>query len=222
MAPGLPPVAAQRAVAAPVLDEYQLGVAARYDETDSGKRDVRLGQPNGEDVALDVVDSDHGDVERVRQRLGERDADQKTSYETRAARDRDALEGVVADSRAVERLLHDGLDGADMCARGVLGHNAAELRMDELGGHDVRENRAAVRENGRRGLVTRCVDAKDYHVVIRWLRGPFLLQCDGDSRGSHVVDLYPLRNVNLGNELVRAPRKPHGVDEDLDVLGPER
>ena len=107
-------------------------MSAGHDQTDGRQRDARVGEPDGEDVTLYVVDADVGNAQRVAQGLGVGDADEQTADQAGPARHGDAIEPVVTDTGLRQSLLDDGLYGPDVRARGVLRHDPAELGVYEL------------------------------------------------------------------------------------------
>ena len=90
-------------VAVPAHQEY-LAVPARGDEADDGKGDIRLDQPVGVDVRLDVVDAEQGDAQGIGQRLRRRDADQQRPEQAGPVRDGHAAQVAEADAGLAVRL----------------------------------------------------------------------------------------------------------------------
>ena len=98
------------------------------------------------------------------------DADEQRADEARALRHRDRVDVRPATAALGQRALDDAADVADVLARRELRHDAAPLAVNlDLRGDDVRADRArprrvaGLRDDGRRRLVARGLDAEDGH-----------------------------------------------------------
>ena len=125
------------------------------------------------DVAREMVNRHERTIERERERLGERDADQQRTDEAGALRDGNRVELVQIGLRGVRAARDDAADVANVLARGELGHDTAPLAMDgHLRRDDVRSDRPRVpsgfRDHCRRRLVARRFNAQHQH---RYRRG---------------------------------------------------
>ena len=78
----------------------------------------------------EVVDRHERHVQRGRQRLGKRDADQQRADQTRPLRHGDRIEIRPRDSRVLKRAVDHAADVPNVLPRGQFGHNAAPLAMD--------------------------------------------------------------------------------------------
>ena len=154
-------------VGAGLVDEIEAGVAARHDERNEGQRQIAVLQEERLDVAGEVVHRHERTIEGERERLGELNADEKRTDEAGTLSDGDGVERLEVGLGGIERRPDDAADVADVLARRELGHHTAPLAMDgDLRGDDVRPDRpraAGLGDHGRRGFVTRGLDAEDHH-----------------------------------------------------------
>ncbi len=94
------------------------------------RRLERVGlEVEGRDVAVQVVDRNERQPARPGDRLRRGDADEERADQAGPLRDRDGVEGVEVDSGRVQRLPYDRGDELEMPARGHLGHDPAEARV---------------------------------------------------------------------------------------------
>ena len=109
-----------------------------------------------------MVDGRQRKPQRPRERLRGREPDEERADEPRAPRDRDALEIGQLGSGLAERLPDHGRHELEVPPRRDLRHDPAVARMEVgLGGDDVRPDLAVVRDQRRRGLVTRRLEPED-------------------------------------------------------------
>ena len=168
---------------------------AARDQAQEGRLE-RLGlQEVGRDVTVEVVDLDHRQPARRRQRLRRRDPDQERADQARASGDGDCVEVVERDARLLKRGVDDRVHELQVMPRGDLGHDAAERRMGRgLRGDDVREDPAPI-HHGRAGVVAARLDRED-----------------------HVRPALELHHERvLAVVLVVAPAVPNGVEPEAPV-----
>ena len=127
-------------------------------------------EDDGFDVSDEVIHGDDGPIERRGQRLRKRDADQQRSHETRSLRHGQGVDVAPTPAAVLQRALGDTADVANVLARRDLRHHAAPLPMNlDLRRDDVRQDTPRLRritrrrDEGRGGLVTGCLNAKDVH-----------------------------------------------------------
>ena len=114
------------------------------------------------DVAVQVVDRGERQPPRPGERLRGRQPDEERADQPRALRDRDPLDPVEPDTGLAERLAQDGRDELEMPPRRDLRDDAAVLRVQlRLGGDDVGEDLAVVRDERRSGLVAGRLEPED-------------------------------------------------------------
>ena len=119
-------------------------------------------QEEGRDVAVEMVDRSERQTQRPRERLRRREPDEERADQPGPARDRDALEVGQLGSRLAERLADHGRDELEVPPRRDLGHDPSVARMEVgLRGDDVRADLSVVRDQRRRGLVTRRLEPED-------------------------------------------------------------
>ena len=140
----------------------EAGVSSRDHQADAGiDLAIRVGELAGVQVAFQVVDGDQRDVQRHRQGLGRRQADDQGTDQPRAGRDGDRVQVAERHAGPVQGLVDHRQDLADVCPRGDLGHDAAvSLMQADLRGHDARTDprhadvrRPRTLEDRRRRLV---------------------------------------------------------------------
>jgi len=136
---GIVPRLSHDAAASEVFDHVGRRMPSRNDERHEGECGPPVGQEDGRDMAVKMIDADDRNIFRVGQGLPCGDSDEQRSDEAGTARDGDSLNIVEADARLFERLQDDGHDGLDVLAGGDLRHDAAEaavrpnLRSDDVG-----------------------------------------------------------------------------------------
>ena len=145
--------------------EVEVAVAAGDDggEQRAGVGEVLFGlKQDGLDVAFEVVDGDERETGAEGQGFGEADADEERASQAGAFRNGYGGEVAVArDAGCGHRLPDDRDDVAEVFAAGEFGDDAAVAGVDQLGGNDVGEDFAALRDDGRGGLVTGAFDSKN-------------------------------------------------------------
>ena len=142
-------------------------MAARHHERHERKRQIAVLKEQRLDVPGEVVHRHERTIQRERERLRERDADEQRADEAGALRDGNGIELLEIGLRGIERRADDAADVADVLARRELGHDAAPLAVDgHLRRDDVRSDRPraiGLRDHGGRRLVARRLDAQHQH-----------------------------------------------------------
>jgi len=134
-------------------------MAAAGDETGEGRL-----HPQGvvsRDVTLEMVDRDERHVPRVGERLGCRETDEQRADQPRAHGRRyggDVVPPAVGDA---ERLGDHSRQQLSVPARGDLGHDATELRVQLVLRRDDRGTHPSVLDDGGARVVARGLDAED-------------------------------------------------------------
>ena len=114
------------------------------------------------DVAVQVVDRSEWQPPRPGERLRRRQSDEERADQPWALRDRDPFDPVEPDPGLAERLAQDGRDELEVPPRSDLGHDASVLRVQlRLGGDDVGQDLAVVRDDGGRRLVAGRLEPED-------------------------------------------------------------
>src|SRR5262245_12824281 len=90
--------------------------------------DLPLREPHGEREQVEAGDADHGDAQRLRERLGRCDADAQSGEQTRSEIDGDATDLAEVDSR----LPADEVDGRRQVLRVTLAARRMRLREHTL------------------------------------------------------------------------------------------
>ena len=99
---------------------------------------------------------------RPGERLRRRQADEERADQPGALRDRDPFDPVEPDPGLAERLAQDGRDELEMPPRRDLRDDPAVLRMQlRLGGDDVGQDLAVVRDDSRGRLVAGRLEPED-------------------------------------------------------------
>gem|GEM_PF-11270 len=119
-------------------------------------------------MAFQVMNAERGNVERVRQAMGKRSADEERTGQARPFGVADALQVAELPARRVEYPAGKRRQAADVVAGGELGHHPAiglvhrHLRMQRM--RQQPPGRAVIQGDAR--LVARSLDAEDQHVSI--------------------------------------------------------
>jgi hypothetical protein len=131
-------------------------VAAGDDHPEERRLRRILEQPDGEQVALQVVRPDEGLSGGEAQRLGHLHTHQQGANEARAGGDGDEVHIVHRLPRPREGLVEDGEHLHQVVAAGQLRHHPTPAPVDvHLGGDDIGEHAPAVLHEGGGGLITR-------------------------------------------------------------------
>ncbi len=135
-------------------------VAAARDEHQVGRlRRRHLGQPAGEQVAMEVVDGHDGDRARRGERLGGLQAAEQRADEPWPLGDGDLIDGVGLHPGRAQGIRHHRTDRLDVLARGELGHHAAVRIVHALRRDRVAQHALAV-EHGRARVVAGGLDGQ--------------------------------------------------------------
>ena len=140
-------------------------MAARDEQGDKRRGELRILHRRREQVPLEVIHADETSAAGVRQRLRVHDAHQQRPDESGSLRDGDGVHRAPRHARFGARALDDRRQGGEVGAAGELGNDAAEhlmdvLRQDDQAGELGRAAPAAPHEDGGRSLVARCLDAE--------------------------------------------------------------
>ena len=159
---------AEQAVAPHPFDGDELAMPARDQQRQIGKLD-RVGQPGGEHMGFEMVDREEGEVVRGGDRLAGHRADDDAADQPRPGGRRHPVERIEADPGIRHGPRDHAVDGLQMRARGDLRHYPAIVAMGvELVAHHIGEDRAAVVDHRRRGLVAARLDTEDQaHSALR-------------------------------------------------------
>ena len=113
-------------------------------------------------MRFQVVDADQRQPAAQRQSLGGVHPHHQRAGQARAARHGDGIHIRQPQVGLLQGRLDDGVDGADVLARGHLRENAAELGVQvHLGSHRVEQDHAPVFDDGGGGLVAGGLDPQD-------------------------------------------------------------
>ena len=156
-----------------VIHPHNLGVSAgnqqaQIRERRFADRFVRLADKIGQDMSLEMVDHDDGDVQRESQGLGERSAHQQGAQQARTTGKGDGGKVFRLDAGQFEGPAHDRDDIHFMGPGGQFGNHAAVilvnlLRCDDIGQQDT------VFQDGCGRVVTRRFDSQNYICHIKLL-----------------------------------------------------
>ena len=157
-----------------LLDDRDLAVPSRHDDSQVGEGDMLPRQRRGLQVRLQVIDADQRDIPGPGQSLGGGHSDQQRPDEPRSVSDRNRGNLRGRDARFAQALLDHRGQGLDVGPAGDLRDDAAVgsvelgLGADDLGeevrGHGIRGrvSRAGGDDRGG-GLVAGGLDAQDDH-----------------------------------------------------------
>ncbi len=153
----------QRVVAEPTrFDQHRVATGHEQREVWEGRR-VGLEQ-RSEEVTLEVMDADGGQSPRKGQRPGERGARQKRTDQARSGRVGHAIEFGCAGTGFIQRPLDQRQQALDMVARSQFrDHTTVGLVQIDLGVQHMREQAAAVIEDGDGGFVAGGFESEDAH-----------------------------------------------------------
>jgi hypothetical protein len=116
---------------------------------------VRVQQPCGIQVPLQVVDADERELVGPCQRLRERDANEERAGKAGAGGDGDPVDLADRDAGGLQYLGQRRDDPAQVCARGELGHDPACRGVErDLAGHRLGQDPAPAHHERDPGLVT--------------------------------------------------------------------
>ena len=152
------------------FDQKEVSVTTAYHQREHRKFQVAIAflalfQQDGVDVSLEMIDCDERFGDGVGERLGVTQADQQRSGEPGTLGDRDGVDRLVRLAGVVERLAHDGNDGAQMLARSQFGyHSTVRLVSGELRIDDIGDQLLARAHDGCRGFVAGALDAENVSV----------------------------------------------------------
>ena len=171
LAGGVVAGASEEGVAAVVLHQHEVGVAAGRDQAEEGEAGAyfRVGvlKPGGVDVAFEVVHAEEGQAGGEGKALCGVDADEQRAGEAGAVRDGDAVELGQLDSGVLQGPADHGDYGEEVLPGGGLGDDAAEVGVEiGLGGDYVGHYAATVLDDGYGGLVAGGLDAQDPHGAV--------------------------------------------------------
>ena len=113
------------------------------------------------DVPLKMVHRNQRFLQRKGKRLGEADANQQSTRQSRPLRDRDGIDGRISLSRLGQRLPHHRDDRAQVLARREFrNHSAIRLMSGDLRGNHIRQNLLARAHHRRARLITGGLDTE--------------------------------------------------------------
>ena len=148
------------AAVVPYVEEQRVP-AAREQAQERRVDGLRLQEQRG-DMAVQVVDRSEGKPQRPRERLRRRQPDEQRADQPGPLRDGDPLDPVEPDAGLVERLAQHRRDELEVPPRGDLRDDAAVLRVQlGLGGDDIGEELAVVRDHSRGCLVAGRLEPED-------------------------------------------------------------
>jgi hypothetical protein len=119
---------AEPLVAADVVHEEELGVAARDQQQQIGRAQP-LGEAHGERVCLQMIDAHQRALAHEGDRFRGRDADQEAADQAGSGRHRHRVETGKVDASLAHGLADDLVQAFHVCARGNLRHDAAVAAM---------------------------------------------------------------------------------------------
>src|SRR5215469_74136 len=120
---------AETPIAAEIFDREERGMPARHDQREKRERNPLLDE-RGQDVPLDMVDTDHRLARRLHQALRAHQADQQRADEARPAGHGDTIDVAEGAPGGFYRALNQGHDRDDVIARRELGHDSTVGAVD--------------------------------------------------------------------------------------------
>ena len=158
---------AQPFVLPDALDREDLGVAARGEQQQIGKREPAV-QARDQRVRLEMVDGDQRLAGRQRDSFARHQADEHAADQSGSGRGGDAVEIARPDAGAFERASDQRVDDFDMGARGDFRHDAAISGMGRdlahhLVGKDFAGSVGPEFDDRRGGLVAGGLDSQNAH-----------------------------------------------------------
>ncbi len=137
-------------------------VAAAREQAEERRLERIVAEEEGSDVRVQVVDRDERQPASPRDRLRRAQADEERAGKPGPARDRDPLDVVEGPTRFGERFIDRRDDEFEVPARGDLGDDTAEPRVQlGLRRDDVGEDATVAGYERGRGLVTRGLETED-------------------------------------------------------------
>ena len=155
------------AVLAVALDRDDHRVAPRHEEDRERRGEIRLFEPCGVQMRLEVVHTDVRDVDGEREGLGCAHSYEERAGEPGAVTGRDRVEVGELAARLDERLRDDSRDELHVSAARDLRDDATETRVEvDLARHHRRSDEPSVVHDGGRGLVAARLQPEDLHRAI--------------------------------------------------------
>ena len=158
---------AQQLVAAVVRHAHQVAVSAGHHQAHERRRQFRMGQVIGGNVALNVVHGDQGLACGIAQALHAADAGEQRAHQPRAVGDGEGIHVSKAHVRLPQGLIHHPVAGLHMGAAGDLRHHAAIEGVEvDLAEHHIGDDPPPVLDNGGGGLVAGGFQGQDAHMLL--------------------------------------------------------